>query len=188
MEWLNRWFIDGLRYLVEWEMGQVGLIGAVLNWTEWQKLINRVILAALHICTALVLSLAGIVLVRVVIIQNLGLAQCWQSIVQLAETSPATPLCPILLLACVQFGGGLSIRSLILMMLGIMWYVLFNEMKKAQSILTNGLEGAQVYKLSGWDCRKAVILRGIIPDLIAAITIAVGGAKTRSILLANPLT
>jgi ABC-type anion transport system duplicated permease subunit len=166
-------------------MGQAGLIGRVLNWTEWQKFINRAILTALHIFTALVLSLAGIVRVGVIIVQNLRLANHGQSIVQLAGSSLATPLFPILLLACVQFGGGLSIRSLVLMMLGIMWYVLFNEMKKVQSIVTNDLETAQDYKLSYWDCRQTVILRGIIPDLIAAITIAVGSAKARLILLAN---
>jgi NitT/TauT family transport system permease protein len=54
-----------------------------------------------------------------------------------------------LLLALIKTGGGLEIGSVALMMLGTMWYLLFNDViAGTQSIPSELFEAAQIYKLS----------------------------------------
>jgi len=80
--------------------------------------------------------------------RNPRLAQILQPLVQIAASVPATALFPVLLLALIKTGGGLEIGSVALMMLGTMWYLLFNVIAGSQSIPSELFEVAQVYKLS----------------------------------------
>jgi NitT/TauT family transport system permease protein len=139
-------------------------------------------LTALRVIIALVLSLAWTVPVGVAIGRNPKLAKLLQPIVQIAASVPATALFPVLLIALAQIGGGLQIGSIILMMLGTMWYVLFNVIAGAQSIPSDLFEVAKVYKLNRLQRWRTVILPGIFPYLITGIITAVGGAWNASIV------
>ena len=68
------------------------------------------------------------------------------------------------------------------MMLGTMWYLLFNVIAGAQAIPSELLEAATVYKLSLVDRWKTLILPGIFPYLMTGIITAVGGAWNASIV------
>jgi hypothetical protein len=45
---------------------------------------------------------------------------------QVAASVPATALCPVVLLLLVRVGEGLGVGSIVLLVLGTQWYVLFN--------------------------------------------------------------
>jgi NitT/TauT family transport system permease protein len=182
VRWLNWLFLAGVSFIVLWGTWEAALLLRVLNWTEWQKVIIGAIFTALRVLIALILSLAWTVPVGVTIGRNPRLAQLLQPIVQIAASVPATALFPVLLLALVQVGGGLQIGSIVLMMLGTMWYVLFNVIAGAQSIPSDLFEVARVYKLSRWQRWQTVILPGIFPYLITGIITAVGGAWNASIV------
>ena len=49
-----------------------------------------------------------------------------QPIAQMAASVPATALFPIILLVLIRVGGGLGIGSIVLLLLGTQWYILFN--------------------------------------------------------------
>jgi NitT/TauT family transport system permease protein len=87
-----------------------------------------------------------------------------------------------LLLFLAQLGGGLEIGSVALMMLGTMWYILFNVIAGAQSIPSDLFEVAKVYHLSLVQRWRVVILPSIFPYLITGIITAVGGAWNASIV------
>jgi NitT/TauT family transport system permease protein len=114
--------------------------------------------------------------------QNPRLSQILQPLVQIAASVPATALFPVLLLALIHAGGGLQIGSVALMMLGTMWYLLFNVIAGAQAIPSELFEAAQVYKLSLIQRWQTLILPGIFPYLITGIITAVGGAWNASIV------
>src|SRR5215472_11172169 len=57
---------------------------------------------------------------------NARLARIAQPLAQVAASVPATALFPVVLLVLVRIGGGLGIASIILMLLGTQWYILFN--------------------------------------------------------------
>ncbi|MBF2097671.1 MAG: ABC transporter permease subunit, partial [Gloeomargaritaceae cyanobacterium C42_A2020_066] len=114
--------------------------------------------------------------------RNPQLAQVLQPVVQIAASVPATALFPVLLLSLARLGGGLEIGSIALMMLGTMWYILFNVIAGAQSIPSELFEAARVYRLSLLQRWRTVILPGIFPYLITGIITAVGGAWNASIV------
>jgi len=74
------------------------------------------------------------------------------------------------------------VGSVLLMMLGTMWYILFNVIAGAQSIPSELFEAAKIYKLSRLQRWKTLILPGIFPYLITGVITAVGGAWNASIV------
>jgi NitT/TauT family transport system permease protein len=179
---INWLFVSGLAIVVLWGTWEAVLLLRLLSLSDWQKVIGGAILTALRVISALFLSLLWTVPVGVAIGRNPRLAQILQPLIQIAASVPATALFPVLLLALIQAGGGLQIGSVALMMLGTMWYLLFNVIAGAQAIPSELFEAAQVYKLSLIQRWKNLILPGIFPYLITGIITAVGGAWNASIV------
>jgi NitT/TauT family transport system permease protein len=180
--WLNRLFISGVGFLVLWGAWEAVLLLRLLTWTDWKTVVIGAVLTTLRVMVALLLSLLLTVPVGVAIGRNPALAQLLQPIVQIAASVPATALFPVLLLTLANVGGGLQIGAVLLMMLGTMWYLLFNVIAGAQAIPTELFEAATVYQLSRLQRWKTVILPGIFPYLITGIITAVGGAWNASIV------
>ncbi len=183
---LNRWiswlFVSGLGVIVLWSTWEAVLLLRLLGWSDWQKVLTGAIFTALRVFSALVLSLLWTVPVGVMIGRNPRLAQILQPVVQIAASVPATALFPVLLLFLVHIGGGMQIGSVALMMLGTMWYILFNVIAGAQAIPAELFEASVVYKLPRLQRWRTLILPGIFPYLITGIITAVGGAWNASIV------
>ena len=182
LEWLNWLFISGCGFIVLWGTYEAVMMVKTLGLEDWKTVISAAILTAIRVIAALFLSLLWTVPVGVAIGRNPRLAQVLQPIVQIAASVPATALFPVLLLGLIQFGGGLQIGSVALMMLGTMWYLLFNVIAGAQAIPSELFEAARVYKLSLFERWRSLILPGIFPYLITGIITAVGGAWNASIV------
>ena len=145
--WINWIFVSGFAVIVLWGTWE-SLLLRLLSLSDWQKVMGGAFFTALRVICALFLSLLWTVPVGVAIGRNPRLAQILQPLVQIAASVPATALFPVLLLALIKTGGGLEIGSVALMMLGTMWYLLFNVIAGVQSIPSELFEAAQVYKLS----------------------------------------
>ncbi len=181
-KWINWVFISGFAIIVLWGTWEAVLLLRFLSLADWQKVIGGAVLTAMRVICALFLSLLWTVPVGVAIGRNPRLAQILQPLVQIAASVPATALFPILLLGLIQTGGGLQIGSVALMMLGTMWYLLFNVIAGAQAIPSELFEAAKVYKLSLLQRWQSLILPGIFPYLMTGIVTAVGGAWNASIV------
>ncbi|WP_013322846.1 ABC transporter permease [Gloeothece verrucosa] len=180
--WFNGLFVSGFAFIVIWGTWEAVLLLRTLDLSDWRQLMIGAIESALRVMTALILSLLWTVPVGVAIGRNPKLAQILQPIVQIVASVPATALFPVLLLFLARLGGGLQIGSVALMMLGTMWYILFNVIAGAQSIPSELFEAAKIYKLSLIERWQTVILPGIFPYLITGIITAVGGAWNASIV------
>ncbi len=88
----------------------------------------------LRVLIALVLGSAWTIPVGVAIGFNPKLARIAQPLAQIAASVPATALFPVVLLALVSVGGGLTVGSVLLMLLGTQWYILFNVIAGAMAI------------------------------------------------------
>ena len=113
---------------------------------------------------------------------NPKLARFAQPFAQLAASVPATALFPVLLLAIIRMGGGLGVGSILLMLLGTQWYVLFNVVAGAMAIPTDLREVADVFRFGRWARWRTVILPGIFPYLVTGMVTASGGAWNASIV------
>jgi NitT/TauT family transport system permease protein len=113
---------------------------------------------------------------------NQQLARVAQPLAQIAASVPATALFPVVLLALVRVGGGLGIGSIVLMLLGTQWYILFNVIAGAMAIPTELREVASVFRFGRMQRWQTVILPGIFPYLVTGMVTASGGAWNASIV------
>jgi NitT/TauT family transport system permease protein len=105
-----------------------------------------------------------------------------QPIAQIAASVPATALFPIILLVLIRLGGGLGIGSIVLLLLGTQWYILFNVIAGASAIPTDLREVCGVFRLGNLDRWRTLLLPGIFPYLITGLVTASGGAWNASIV------
>ena len=110
------------------------------------------------------------------------LAAIAQPIAQIAASVPATALFPIVLLFLIRLGGGLGIGSIVLLLLGTQWYILFNVIAGASAIPTDLKEVCGVFRLSSVERWRKLLLPGIFPYLVTGFVTASGGAWNASIV------
>jgi NitT/TauT family transport system permease protein len=113
---------------------------------------------------------------------NPRLARIAQPLAQIAASVPATALFPVVLLVLIRLGGGLGLGSIILLLLGTQWYILFNVIAGAIAIPTDLKEAASVFRIRGWERWRKLILPGIFPFLVTGMITASGGAWNASIV------
>jgi NitT/TauT family transport system permease protein len=113
---------------------------------------------------------------------NPRLARIAQPLAQIAASVPATALFPVVLLLLIRVGGGLGIGSIVLLLLGTQWYILFNVIAGAIAIPTDLKECCSVFRIRGIERWKKLILPGIFPYLITGMVTASGGAWNASIV------
>jgi len=110
------------------------------------------------------------------------LARLAQPVAQIAASVPATALFPVLLLGLIRLGGGIGIASILLMLLGTQWYILFNVIAGALAIPSEFKEVGKVFRFDRVQRWRVIILPGIFPYLVTGLITASGGAWNASIV------
>ena len=110
------------------------------------------------------------------------LAAIAQPIAQIAASVPATALFPIVLLVLIRAGGGLGIGSMVLLLLGTQWYILFNVIAGASAIPADLKEVCGVFNLGRVQRWRKLFLPAIFPYLVTGFVTASGGAWNASIV------
>jgi len=150
---------------VEW-----GTLGGAAAWT-----LGRVLLAtALGTLWALPAGIA--------IGLSPRLSRLLQPVVQIVASFPAPMLFPIVIGGLAAAGVSLGWGSIVLMLLGTQWYILFNVIAGAMAIPTDLQEAARSYRLQGWRRFRALYLPGVFPYLVTGWVTAAGGAWNASIV------
>ncbi|HMD49566.1 MAG TPA: ABC transporter permease subunit [Bryobacteraceae bacterium] len=132
----------------------------------------------------LTLLLAGLWTIPVGVIVGLHprLSAVAQPIAQIAASVPATALFPIVLLFLIRVGGGLGVGSILLLLLGTQWYILFNVIAGASAIPSDLKEVCEVFHLGRWERWRQLFLPAIFPYLVTGFVTASGGAWNASIV------
>jgi NitT/TauT family transport system permease protein len=118
----------------------------------------------------------------VIIGLNPRLSAVMQPIAQVAASVPATALFPIILLMLIRVGGGLGIGSIVLLLLGTQWYLLFNVIAGASAIPSDLKEVCGIFRFGSIEKWRKLFLPAIFPYLITGFVTASGGAWNASIV------
>ncbi|HXZ14352.1 MAG TPA: ABC transporter permease subunit [Candidatus Sulfotelmatobacter sp.] len=105
-----------------------------------------------------------------------------QPIAQVAASVPATALFPIILLILIRVGHGLGVGSVVLLLIGTQWYILFNVIAGASALPTDLKEVCEVFHYGLVERWRKLILPGIFPYLVTGLVTASGGAWNASIV------
>jgi NitT/TauT family transport system permease protein len=168
--------------LIAFAVTKVAVILLGLQRAEMRELGQGLVATFLRVTAALVIGALWTIPVGVAIGFNPKLARIAQPLAQIAASVPATALFPVVLLLLIQVGGGLGLGSIVLLLLGTQWYILFNVIAGAMAIPTDLKECCSTFRIMGWERWKKLILPGIFPYLVTGMVTASGGAWNASIV------
>ena len=153
-----------------------------LNADDFRQILQGAAATFGRVIAALLIGALWTIPVGVAIGFNPKLSRIAQPLAQIAASVPATALFPIVLLVLIRIGGGLGVGSILLLLLGTQWYILFNVIAGAMAIPTDLKEAASVFKFTTGQRWRRVILPGIFPYLVTGLVTASGGAWNASIV------
>jgi len=113
---------------------------------------------------------------------NPRLSRIAQPIVLILASFPANFLFPAATIVFIKLNVGLNFGSMILMILGAQWYVLFNTIAGAMAVPNDLREMAANMQLRGWPLWRKLILPAIFPAWVTGAITASGGAWNASIV------
>jgi NitT/TauT family transport system permease protein len=180
--WLTRVLAVALLAGMSYGVVRVVIILTGLQKAEFEEAAIGLGATFLRVNLTLLLGALWTIPAGVAIGFNPRLARIAQPLAQIAASVPATALFPVVLLLLIRVGGGLGFGSIVLLLLGTQWYILFNVIAGAIAIPTDLKECCSVFRLKGIERWKKLILPGIFPYLVTGLVTASGGAWNASIV------
>ncbi len=182
----------------EQEQSKVGgmvfytILGLISGWMLWKFFsfmgkinimdLNTILfedgLTALRVYAAVAISVAWTLPVGILIGKNLSVSKKIQPVVQILASFPAPMIYPWF----VMLFPDLNYSSILLMLLGTQWYILFNVIAGASSIPNQLKEAAEILKLSKFKVWTTLYIPTVLPFLITGMITAAGGAWNASIV------
>jgi len=181
-EWMVRALVVVALAGIGYGVVRVVMILSGLGQVELRETARGLGATFLRVNLALLLAALWTVPAGVAIGLNPKLARIAQPLAQIAASVPATALLPVILLVLIRLGGGMGIASIVVLLLGTQWYVLFNVIAGAMAIPTDLKECCSIFRVQGFERWKKLILPGIFPYLVTGMVTASGGAWNASIV------
>jgi NitT/TauT family transport system permease protein len=180
--WTTRALASVLLVAIGYGLIRAGLMISGLTIAELEEIAQGAVATFLRVNAALIISIVWTIPTGVAIGSNPRLASIALPLTQIAASVPATALFPVILLILISAGGGLGIGSVLLMLIGTQWYILFNVIAGAMAIPNDLKEAARIFRFKLLDRWRLLILPGIFPYLITGLITAAGGAWNASIV------
>ena len=153
-----------------------------LPGSEWLHLLGSTATTFLRVVIAVALASLWTIPVGVMIGRHPRWSRVLQPVIQMAASFPAPMIFPIVVGAMLAFGTGLGISSVVLLLLGTQWYILFNVIAGSSAIPRELWEVSRLSRFS-WPQRwQQLILPAIFPSLLTGWITAMGGAWNASIV------
>lgn len=153
-----------------------------LTGGEWLHLFRSTAATFLRVLIAVTLASLWTIPIGVLIGRHPRWSRVFQPVIQMAASFPAPMIFPVVVGAMLTCGIGLGISSVVLLLLGTQWYILFNVIAGSSAIPR---ELWEVSRLAGFSMRQRwqqLILPGIFPSLLTGWITAMGGAWNASIV------
>jgi len=149
---------------------------------EWLQLLRSDLLTLARVTVAIALGTLWTLPVGLRIGLSPKLSRIMQPIVQVAASFPAPMLFPAVILVLSLLRVSIGFGSVVLMLLGTQWYILFNVIAGAQAIPSDLKEAAASYRVTGRQRFWSLYLPAIFPYLVTGWVTATGGAWNASIV------
>ncbi len=91
-------------------------------------------------------------------------------------------LFPAAVAVLTALGVSLNMGSVLLMLLGTQWYILFNVVAGATAIPADLREAARIYRIGTWQRFRELYFPAVFPYLVTGWVTAAGGAWNASIV------
>jgi len=134
-----------------------------------------IVLSSMRMAIAYALSLAWILPVSYYMISHKKANQVLTPVFEVLASIPATALFPFIVIIFLKLPGGLNLISILLIMTGMQWYILFNVLGGMSNFPADLTEVSKSFKFKRWLYLKKVFLPGIYPSIITGSITGWGG-------------
>jgi NitT/TauT family transport system permease protein len=148
---------------------------------EWLVIISSLFLTLIRVLAAVGISTLIAVPIGVWIGGNPRLARYLMPVTQIAASFPSPFIFPNLLALIYLIHGNLEWGSVVLMIVGPIWYILFNVISGASAVPQDLRSCTLLTHLTRWQSWRTLWLPGIFPALTTGWITAAGGAWNVSI-------
>jgi len=155
---------------------------SALTSSDWLHLFNSTAATFVRVVIAVVLASLWTIPVGVMIGRHPRWVRVLQPIIQMAASFPAPMIFPLVVGAMLASGIGLGISSVVLLLLGTQWYILFNVIAGSSAIPRDLWEVSRLSRFSWRERWLKLILPAIFPSLLTGWITAMGGAWNASIV------
>jgi len=139
-----------------------------------------------RIFTAYVIALAWTLAAGILITRSKLLSGIFLPLFDIGQSIPALALFPFIIIIVFKYLGtgyiGLETASVLLLLTGTQWYLLFNLIGAIKSIPGDVIEVANSFGIKDWKFIRYVLLPAIFPGIIVGSIQAWGGAWNASIV------
>jgi NitT/TauT family transport system permease protein len=149
---------------------------------DWWEIIWCTILSFGRVLAAVAIGTLWTVPVGIWIGLNPRLSSRLQPFIQFAASFPAPMIYPWILGIVLWTGGTLQWGSIILILLGTQWYILFNVAASAAAIPNDIVSCATLLRLERWRQWRRFLIPAIFPGLVTGWVTAAGGAWNATIV------
>jgi NitT/TauT family transport system permease protein len=166
-----------------------------LAWQSFQLSMNKhpesyslplyALYSIIRITIAYLIALSWTLAAGIIIARSKRLSDIFLPLFDIGQSVPALALFPfvvLLLLRYVGSGIGVELASIILLLTGTQWYLLFNIIGAVRTIPGDVVEAANAFGIKDWNFIKLILLPAIFPGIIVGSIQAWGGAWNASIV------
>jgi NitT/TauT family transport system permease protein len=165
-------------------IGVVDLLGLLRGVTapEWSRIALAAARTLGRVLAATALATLWALPAGLAIGLHPRLSRIAQPAIQVVASFPAPMLFPAAVAVLQALGIGLGGGSILLMLLGTQWYILFNVAAGASAIPADLREAVQLYRMGTWQRLRALYAPAVFPHLLTGWVTAAGGAWNASIV------
>jgi NitT/TauT family transport system permease protein len=156
-----------------------------LSIHDWSDIGIGTSATLLRIVVCIVVSSLWTIPVGAVIGMNHKLSRRLQPVIQFLASFPAPMIFPLILIGLNRYHISIEIGSVLMMMLGTQWYMLFNVIAGASAIPNDLQELSDNFGLSRALRWRKIILPVMFPSIVTGLITAAGGAWNASIIAEN---
>lgn len=183
MLWTLRWILGtGILLGITLGLLRYAQLLNTLTRSDWLHLLASMLATFLRVGTSVLLATLWTVPVGVLIGSNPRWTRVCQPLIQMAASFPAPMIFPLIVATMMRFGVGLGISSVVLLLLGTQWYVLFNVIAGASLIPKEFWEVSHLARFTVFHRWQKLILPALFPSLLTGWITAMGGGWNASIV------
>lgn len=180
--WGKRMIVAAVAAGILWGVVSYVQLVMTLKASEWVHLLISTGETFLRVILAVALASLWTIPVGVMIGRHPRWSRVLQPVIQMAASFPAPMIFPIVVGGMLACGVGLGTSSVLLLLLGTQWYILFNVIAGSSSIPRELWEVSRLSRFSWRQRWQQLILPALFPSLLTGWITAMGGAWNASIV------
>jgi NitT/TauT family transport system permease protein len=152
----------------------------------WPAQVKEIPLAtlysALRMIIAYAISLAWTLPVALAASDNARFRRVIAPIAEIVGSLPATALFPVIVVFVIKVTGGMNLASILLILTGMQWYLMFNLLAGVNQVPEDLKEAARAFGLTRIETWRKLTIPALTPSLITGSITAWGGGWNALIL------